>query len=458
MVVSRRKALMLSAASGLVAATAHPGTASAAPPPAGYVPAPDLGISPANSAATNRANLVAALSGSAVCVLFPPGDYRIDNSGQNIVISDYAGELVMQPGARLVFTDNTKRGLNFDGGIGARFYGLTTAFAQPPTARQAAQECVTILYTQDTYLENVRIDGSAAAGLLFWQCVRPTVVGALITNTMADGLNFTNCQDGRADHITTVDTGDDGVAFGNIVTGPAYTGGLATNISVTRSKSRGVAVVGQSGVTVRDVTVHTTVGHGLYCAYEANWNTRVPTGVRFESGRVYRGGTANENSGVRVNDSGTVVVTGITVEEPGAHGVFLTASMVTLSDVTVRNSLNTPGSGFNLQRGAYTVDRLVAENTNGIGLYATDCTRLEYGTVTLRNTARTHATRRAVNLQNTPYVLGERLWIHDSQSTATGYTIHASGSQRGSLGTIVDQVTSRDVVLDNPSGLSFSRL
>ena len=107
MVVSRRKALMLSAASGLVAATAHPGTASAAPPLAGYVPAPDLGVSPANSAATNRANLVAALSGSAVCVLFPPGDYRIDNSGQNIVISDYAGELVMQPGARLVFTDNT---------------------------------------------------------------------------------------------------------------------------------------------------------------------------------------------------------------------------------------------------------------------------------------------------------------------------------------------------------------
>jgi hypothetical protein len=458
MAVSRRRALVLGAASGLVATVANPGTASAAPLSAGFTPAPDLGVSSANSAATNRANLVAVLSNSAVCVLFPPGDYQIDNSGSDIVISNYAGELVMQPGARLVFTDNTKRGLNFTGGTGARLFGLTTAFASPPTTRQTAQECVTILYTQDTYVEDVRIDGSAAAGLLFWQCVRPTVVGALITNTMADGLNFTNCQDGRADRVTTVDTGDDGVAFGNIVTGPEYTGGLATNLSVTRSRSRGVAVVGQSGVTVRDVTVDTTVGHGLYCAYEANWNTRVPTEVRFENGRVYRGGTANENSGVRVNNSGTVTVAGVTVEEPGAHGVFLSASTVTLSDVSVRDSLNTPGSGFNLQRGVYVADRLVAANTNGIGLYASDCTRLEYGTVTLQNTARTHSTRRAVSVQNTAYVFGERLWIYDSQTTATGYTVYAYGTQRGSLGTIIDQVNGRDIVVDNPSGLPYSRL
>ncbi|MBT8224880.1 MAG: hypothetical protein HKP61_08355 [Dactylosporangium sp.] len=359
------------------------------------------------------------------------------------------------------FTGSTTRGLVFRGGTGARLYGLTTAFVVQPTERANAQECVTFDKTTDTYLEHVHVDGSAAAGVVFYQCVRPMVVDATIVNAMADGLNFANCLDGRADHITTVDTGDDGVAFGNVATGPDNTGGLATNISVTRSKSRGVAVVGQRGVTIRDVSIDTTVGHGLYCAYEESWNTRTPTDVHFERGRVVGGGAwtaaagGGTNCGVRVNASGTVSVCGITVDAPGAHGVFLTGSTVTVSDTTVGN---TPGSGFNVQGGTYVVDRVVAESTSGIGLYVSDCQRIEYGTTTLRNTAITHATRYAVNVKNTGYVFGDRLWIHDTQQPATGYTVAAAGSQKGSLGVIVDRVDSRDVVIENSSGLSFSQI
>jgi hypothetical protein len=456
-----RRTFLLAVLPGLVATVTRPAAASVEPlgSSGGYVPAPELGIAPANSGATNRANLVAALSNSAVSVLFPPGDYRIDNGGTDVVVADYAGELAMQSGARLLFTDNTRRGLVFRGGTGARLYGLATAFASPPASRQTAQECVTFDTSSDPYLENVRIDGSAAAGLLFWRCVRPTVSGATIANTMADGLHFANCRDGRADHITTVDTGDDGVAFVNYASGPANTGGLATDISVTRSKSRGVAVVGQSGVTVRDVTVDTTVGHGLYCAFEAAWNTRVPTDVRFERARVYRGGQwtaaagGGSNSGLRVSDAGTVTLDAITVEEPGAHGAFVSRSTATLRDVNVRSA---PASGCNLQGGTYVVERLVAEQTNGIGFTASNSDRVEYGTITLRNTARTHATHRAVNVENVAYVLGGRLWVHDTQQPATGYVVGAFGTQRGTLGTIVDLVDSRGVVVDNPSGLSHT--
>lgn len=88
-----------------------------------------------------------------------------------------------------------------------------------------------MLFDGTSYVEDVRTDGSAAAGLLFWRYARPAVVGALISGTMADELHFANCQDGRADRITTVDTGDDGddgVAFVNYASGPAATGGLAT--------------------------------------------------------------------------------------------------------------------------------------------------------------------------------------------------------------------------------------
>jgi hypothetical protein len=464
--VSRRRLLVLGApvlgASGLAAVAAR--TAAAAPPPAGFVSAPDLGIAPSNDPATNRANLVAALSDSAVCVVFPPGDYRVDNGGSAIVIQGYAGELVMQPRARLLFTDGGNRGLTFRGGAGARLFGVSVAFASPPAARVPAHECLTFDQSSDTHLGNVRIDGSAAAGLLFWRCIRPTVVGAIITNTMADGLHFANCQDGCAANVTTVDTGDDGVSFVNYASGPAHTGGLASNLSVTRSKSRGVAVVGQSGVTVRDVTVDTTVGHGLYCAQEPSWNTRQPDDVRFERARVHRGGAwtaapgGGTNSGVRVDAAGAVTIAGVTVDASSAHGVHVTASTATISDVTVKNVTGSTGSGFNLQRGTYLVDRLSTEQSNGIGFFAGACRRVEYGTITVRNAAITHPTRRAVNLEHSAHVLGGRLWIVDDQPSATGYTVGAFGPQRGSLGTVVDLVDSRDVVVDNPSGLSFTRL
>lgn len=459
---TRRRVLLFGASGvGLVAAVAFPniGRLDSDPRYTGYTRAPDLGIAPAKSAKENRVNLVAALSGSARCVVFPPGDYAIDNSRPQVTVTNYRGMFVMQPGARLVFTDNTRCGIRFKGGSGARFYGLNTIYATAPVRRHPAEECVTFDETTGTYVENTRIDGAAAAGLLFWRCTRPTVVDALITNTMADGLHFANCQDGRADRITTVDTGDDGVSFLNYEDGPAYTGGLATNLSVTRSRSRGVAVVGQSGVTIRDVTVRDTTGHGLYCASEKSWKTRVPTNVRFESARVFGGGayaigSGEPHSGVHVDKTGRVAVSGVTVERPGAHGLFATGGTMTFVDVTVRN---TPASGFNLQRGAYTVDRLTAEDTGSMGLFASHCDRLDYGTITVRNAARTDTLRRAVNVEHNRLVAGQRLWVHDSRSPATGYIIGAYGTQRGSLGAISVDVRGRGLVLENHSRLSYTR-
>lgn len=463
MTVSRRKALLLGAPGlGLVAAAAYPGAAAAEVQAAhaGQVPAPDLGIAPSNTPAANRTALIAALSGSAASVVFPPGDYQIDNSGDTIRIPNFSGEVVMRPGARLVFTDNTRRGLYFSGGRGARLYGLTTVFASRPALRHNAEECVAFDRSEDTYIENVRIDGSAAAGLLFWQCVRPMVVDAVITNTMADGLHFANCQDGRADHITTADTGDDGVAFVNYAQHPNNTGGLATNVSVTRSRARGVAVVGQSGVTVRDVVVRETVGHGLYCAQEPNWNTRAPADVRFERALVYRGGAyvaggGGNGPGVHVIDASRVTISDAVVEAPGGHGVFVIRSTTTLLDITVREA---PLSGFNLQYGAHRLDRLTTEESGGIGFFASYADRLEYGTVVVRNAAKNHHLRRAVDVEHNKVVTGERLWVYDTQPTPTGYIVGAYGTQRGFLGTVVAGIAHGTLTIENPSGLAHTKL
>ncbi|BCB90792.1 hypothetical protein Psuf_081050 [Phytohabitans suffuscus] len=450
------------AALGLAGAVAlRPGVAVAAQPPVGYVPAAELGIAPANSAAANRANLVAALADSAVCVVFAPGDYLVDNGGPQLTVAGFSGHLLMQPGARFVFTSATTRGIVFRGGTGAHLYGVSTAFAARPAVRHDAQECLLFENCVDTHVESLRIDGSAAAGLLFYRCVRPVVAGALIANTMADGLHFANCRAARADRVTTVDTGDDGVAFYNDANGPDETGAFATHISVTNSRSRGIAVTGQSGVTVCGATVDNTVGHGLYCAYEAPWHTRVPTNVHFEQVRVRRGGAwtaapgGGGNSGLRIVDAAGVTVTDIHIEAPGANGLYASGSTAALSGVLVTG---TTRNGVLLQNGRYTVDRLTVDGADSAALSANGCERLEYGSVTARNTSRTSTLRRAVVVENTAYVFGERIWVRDDQPTATGYTVGAYGTQRGSLGTIVDQVDSRDVVVDNPSGLAYTRI
>jgi hypothetical protein len=472
MTTSRRRLLLAGAASSLATTTVMTSPAHAAPVTTHFTPAPDLDITPTNDPTTNRANLIAALSDSAACVLFPPGDYRLDNTGSTLRIPNFTGRLHMHPGARFVFTDNTARGITFAGGSGARFSGLSTTFTERPGNREDARECVLFDKTTDTFLEHTRIDGSAAAGLLFWQCIRPTVFDAVITDTMADGLHFANCQDGRADHIVTDNTGDDGVAFINYVTvprsdppveAPNHTGGLATNLLISRSRARGVCVGGQSGVTVRDAVIQDTASPGLLCEGKGGWNVRVPTGVSLERIRIVRGGAwraggaTGKDVGVRVADA-SAVLREVTVEDSLAHGIHCWQATATLLDVTVKGVTGAPGAGIILQNGTYLVDRAVVENVTGIGLDINGCARAEYGTVTLRATAQTHHTRRAVNVENNALVFGERLWIEDAQPRVVG-TYHPAPpgkEQRGTLGTIVD--VTRNVVLDNRSKLTVTEV
>ncbi|GIF26307.1 hypothetical protein BJ973_005666 [Actinoplanes tereljensis] len=459
MAISRRHMLTAGAA-GLTAAGLAGATPAVAAAPSGgpWTPAADLGLAPGNSAAANRAALVAGLSNSGVSVYFGDGDYQLDNSGTDIVIPSFTGVLAMAPAARFVFTDSAGRGLEFKAGTGARFYGLSTAFVTAPAARVGAQECVLISLTTDTYVEDVTITGSAAAGLLFYRCTRPTVVGALITGTMADGLHFANCQDGSAERITTIDTGDDGVAFVNYADGPASTGGRATHLSITRSKARGIAVVGQSRVTIRDAVVDTTSSAGVYCARESGeWVTRKPDDVTFQRIRIVGAGlsTPVTSSGLRITGAGRVVASDITIDQPGAHGVHAQGNdAVTLLDMV---ATNTPQSGFLMQEGTYSVDRLTAQETFGIGVNATGCTRFEYGTITAINAAKTHATHRALNVENVTRVFGNRVWIIDTQATATGYVAGAYGTQKGNLGTLVVQVDHGTFTVDNQSGLTYTR-
>lgn len=455
--LDRQKFLKLSG-TGIVGAAflglASPARASS------LISAHSLGIKEENSPAENRKNLVKALTDSKKEVIFPPGDYRLDNSGSYIVIRNFGGRLVMRSGARFIFMDNTRRGLMFERGSGARFYGLRSTFASQPKRRVSAQECILFIQTSDTLVRNAYINGSAAAGILFGRCIRPTVIGTRIRNTMADGLHFANCKDARAHGITTVDTGDDGLAFLNYAGSTNYTGGRATNITVKRSNARGIAVVGQSNVTIYGFKVVNTRANGLYCAHEPHsYNTRVPENVLFRNGTVYRGGRVNgtpgTNYGINISGARSARFVDIDVVRPGARGVSsrVPGGVIRLNRVRVRGARE---AGFNLQGGVHYLHRLVTRNSGGTGIYVSDCRKVGYGSLWSINSSRESSLDRACSLERNGQVRGSAIVVRDSRKRVKGNRINASGRQSGRMGRLYDRVSYGKVRVANRSGLNYS--
>jgi hypothetical protein len=254
------------------------------------VSALNLGIRPANTATTNRVNLVRALAYSKRHVVFPAGDYRIDNSGTPPIIRNFGGTVDFEPSARFIFTNNRTKGLVYQGGTWARFYNLNTTFSTLPPVRVTAQECLHFVKTTDTLIQNAVVNGSAAAGILFGRSVRPTVRNATISNTRADGLHFSACGGVRVSSLRTNNTGDDGLAFLDYG-GSTLHGGYAVDIEVRNSKARGIAVVGQRDVEICDFLVHGTREAGLYVARELSYGTATPANVSYHDGKVVRAGT-----------------------------------------------------------------------------------------------------------------------------------------------------------------------
>jgi polygalacturonase len=157
-------------------------------------------------------------------VLVPAGIYLLDNSAGPVIVKDFSGELRFSPTAKLQFTANIHGGLWFLGGNKARIYGLRAGYRSPSLVRVGSEEAIKFDGTTDTLVTDVNIENSPAAGVLFFNSIRPKVVNAVIQHTRADGLHFANCQDAEAVNISTTDTGDDGLAFVNYLSAPGRTG------------------------------------------------------------------------------------------------------------------------------------------------------------------------------------------------------------------------------------------
>jgi hypothetical protein len=426
------------------------------------VSAPDVGISKYNTPAQNRQNLIKALSHSSRNFFFPPGDYLVDNSGPYVVIEGFRGKLSFDPRARLVFTDTTRRGLVFDGGTGAEFYGLRTTFKTLPLSQVRHQECILFESSTDTLVRDANIRGSAAAGLVFTVCTRPRVAHAVVTETMADGLYFANCQDARASDVLTENTGDDGVAFVNYASGPDMSGGLATDVTVRKSRARGITVIGQRDVTIERFKVDRTAASGILSAYDEYFLSRTPSNVRFVDGTVKNAGRQpglsekdpSNRAGVEFGRVGSVEFEDIRVTSPATDGVHGWApdGIVRLYNIRVEDA---PGKGFDLDNAAYYLEDLSAQGVNRAGIVVTNSRLVKYGKLRSINVSKEDALRRAFWFKNNTWLQGKELHVVDNQTTPTGYIVGTYGAQSGTLGVVYDQVTNGKVQMHNTSNLAW---
>jgi hypothetical protein len=282
-------------------------------------------------------------------------------------------------------------------------------------------------------------------------------------DSLADGLHFANCQDPQVTNLTTLNTGDDGLAFVNYAIYPNNSGGLAQNIKVQNSKARGITVMGQSNVMVSEFQIQTTSGSGVLVAQDLAFNTRIPAGVRIQNGTIQGAGTlgplGGNQFGIEFNSQVDVTFSNITVLDSASTGLSGTApkGSVTVNNVKVQSPRN--GGGFLFyQTSSVQISDSIAQNTPSYGFLFLQSPQVVAQGLTAINTALSDTLRRAIWFENGRSILATDLKIVSATGAAnvvgayqgSGYT--QSGAIKGITaaitgGTLSIQNNSRDLAI-----------
>lgn len=395
-----------------------------------------------NASATTAAFNAAFTTYPSGEIVVPSGAYLIDNSRGPLLINNFSGQLVFQGKAMLVFTTNSMGGLFFEGGSGARISGLQATYATPPTVRASPNEQIKFSDTTDTVLTNTLVQNSPAAGLLFYNSIRPKVVNATVMNSLADGLHFANCQDPQVTNLTTLNTGDDALAFLNYAQYPNNTGGMAENIKITNSHSRGISILGQSNVTVSNFQIQTTSSSGVLVAQDTAYNTRVPSGVQVHDGSITSAGTlaplAGNQYGVEYNSQLDATFSNLTIIDSGSNGFSGAAPNGSVIAQGIRVQSPRSGVGFLFYlTGSVQVQNSTAQNTPSYGFLFLQSPQIVAQGLTALNAAMSDPLRRAIWFEDGHSILATDLKVVSAAGDAnvvgayqgSGYT--NSGSIRG---------------------------
>jgi hypothetical protein len=252
---------------------------------------------------------------------------------------------------------------------------------------------------------------------------------------LADGVHFANCRDATIYNLETSDTGDDGLAFVSYNNGAAHGGGIAQRIKVNNSRTRGIAVVGQSNVRVADFSVDTTGSSGIYCAYEKSYRTRVPANITFSDGLIRNAGTREPRVG-RQYGVGVHLVKSIrlrNIKAVGSYdfGLFAQApgGSIDIEGVALADSRN--GCGASLTAEAVRVSGLAVKNCSKQGIFFADCGAVYARDLSFETTSEIAQPQRALWTHNNRYVEINEISVLNNSTHRAKFLIGGSGDQVG---------------------------
>jgi len=410
-----------------------------------------------NVQAFNKAVKSAGNSGT---INVPAGTYAIDNSAQALVAPGFSGQIIFDPNAKFLFTNNVGMGLSMVGGVGARFLYVHYGYENTPTQR--TQPGFVVANATDTLVDHLTVDNAPGPGLQFGNVVRPVATNILIQNTMADGLDFFDCKDGAAAHVVTQNTGDDGLAFVHYAGGPFNTGGTATDISINNSEARGISVIGYSDVSISSFTVNGTFSSGILVASDTYTNL-MPQNVSFANGTILNAGTVpplpNTNLGanhfgIEYNEIISAQFSNINVagsQTSGFAGVLGTT--VQADHITVTGNQSGPAVSLSAQN--VTISNIIVNGSPSYGIYVGHS-----GQVTASNLKVTDANgtmNRSVWFEANQNVAATGISIIDDQATPTGFVFGGYSNGSGTASNICGAIAHGSLqITQQQSGMSFT--
>ncbi|QPG72015.1 right-handed parallel beta-helix repeat-containing protein [Mycolicibacterium mucogenicum] len=210
-------------------------------------------------------------------------------------------------------------------GDGITITDVTLAAPSDGKRWMGEQQHKLVVKGQRATVSNVRVQGSAGAGIYFSGATHFVARDITITGTRADGLHMTGGSAfGQVENIKTDQTGDDGVAVVSYDHDPTPCHDITErNITVGSTRwGRGITVVGGNNVDISHFSVAHTSSAGIYVANEGNpFFTRSVERVAISDGTVT---AANWDKDI---EQGAILV------YSGNQGRFV--HDVTMSNVTV---------------------------------------------------------------------------------------------------------------------------
>lgn len=379
-----------------------------------------------------------ALAGTDLILRIPAGDHPFDN---NVLrqINSFRGTVIFDPGSRLVFRDDTKKGLYFFRGSPTLKGGTFTTRHRPGT-RQLDAPLLYFNQCDAPSLQGVVIERGSGAGIVARWSNGLRATDIRIADVLADGLDLFNCSDFAVRGVRTERTGDDGVAVLDYRDGPRVTGGILADIDVRDSTTRGITMVGPTNVILDGFRIENTQGSGLLIGEDASNGLRVPTGCVARNGVIVSPGRrtvdpaySGNRYGIEIAMSGSVELTDIRLENCATRGVDASSTRADAHLVTVGVLVaGAEQEGFHVRgQTAWTFRRIETRDTGSAGIHAANIDRMTGGERSVVRACGSGAPFRAVWDEAIGYQDVRHTLIADDRIPARGYVYYARGSGRG---------------------------